>query len=50
MVYRLGSAFYGLYFIVSFPVFLRLDEYSDSKGARSASSKVKHTVFQVEMD
>eukprot|EP00471_Norrisiella_sphaerica_P013634 CAMPEP_0184501566 /NCGR_PEP_ID=MMETSP0113_2-20130426/48040_1 /TAXON_ID=91329 /ORGANISM="Norrisiella sphaerica, Strain BC52" /LENGTH=165 /DNA_ID=CAMNT_0026890375 /DNA_START=523 /DNA_END=1020 /DNA_ORIENTATION=+ len=25
--YTLGSAFYGLYFIVSFPMFLRLDEF-----------------------
>jgi len=26
MAYTLGSAFYGIYFIVSFPVFYRLDE------------------------
>ena len=26
MVYTVGSAFYGIYFLVSFPMFLRLDE------------------------
>lgn len=26
MAYTLGSAFYGIYFIVSFPVFYRIDE------------------------
>jgi hypothetical protein len=26
MAYTIGSAFYGIYFIVSFPMFLRLDE------------------------
>ena len=26
MAYTVGSAFYGLYFVVSFPVYLRLDE------------------------
>jgi cycloeucalenol cycloisomerase len=26
MAYKIGSAFYGIYFIVSFPVFYRLDE------------------------
>jgi len=26
MAYTLGSAFYGIYFLVSFPMFLRIDE------------------------
>ena len=26
MAYTLGSAFYGIYFLVSFPMFLRVDE------------------------
>jgi len=30
MAYTLGSAFYGIYFIVSFPMFLRLDEPSET--------------------
>lgn len=29
--YTLGSAFYGLYFLVSFPVFYRVDESESSK-------------------
>jgi cycloeucalenol cycloisomerase len=31
MAYRLGSAFYGLYFIVSFPLFYRIDEHASCK-------------------
>ena len=31
MAYTLGSAFYGIYFLVSFPVFLALDEGKDTK-------------------
>ena len=27
MAYRLGSAFYGIYFIISFPLFQRIDEH-----------------------
>mmetsp|Transcript_35536 Transcript_35536/g.36208 ORF Transcript_35536/g.36208 Transcript_35536/m.36208 type:complete len:310 (+) Transcript_35536:84-1013(+) len=40
MVYTVGSAFYGIYFIVSFPVFYRMDEL---KG-------VKYTIYQTIMD
>ena len=29
MAYKIGSAFYGIYFIVSFPAFYRLDEFPD---------------------
>lgn len=32
-VYSLGSAFYGIYFIVSFPSFYRVDEKVSSKGS-----------------
>lgn len=40
-VYTHGSAFYGLYFIASFPLFYRLDEYVGVvRGAKP------HTVFQ----
>ena len=47
MVYRLGSAFYGLYFLVSFPVFLRLDEHLswDSPAACPPYSLFKVRVF-----
>ena len=31
MAYSIGSAFYGIYFIVSFPAFLEFDEDIDSK-------------------
>jgi|TARA_B110000971_G_scaffold215294_1_gene248541 cycloeucalenol cycloisomerase len=31
VAYTLGSAFYGIYFLVSFPVFLALDEGKDTK-------------------
>merc|ERR1712196_94212 len=36
MVYRLGSAFYGIYFLASFPLFYRMDEYvmTDAKKKR----------------
>jgi len=39
MAYTVGSAFYGIYFIVSFPVFFRLDE-----------STAKHTLYQTCME
>ena len=35
-----GSAFYGLYFIASFPMFLRLDEYVGINGV------LPHTMYQ----
>jgi len=44
-IYSLGSAFYGIYFIVSFPVFYSLDEYVSSK------TKVgPHSLFQTIME
>lgn len=42
--YTLGSAFYGLYFIVSFPVFYLLDEKVGTAGAKP------HSVFQTVME
>jgi cycloeucalenol cycloisomerase len=39
MAYTLGSAFYGIYFIVSFPVFYRLDEKDATVSDSSAYSK-----------
>lgn len=44
-VYKYGSIFYGLYFIISFPVFYRLDEKIDSE-----SGVKPHTVYQVVME
>ena len=29
MAYTVGSAFYGIYFLVSFPAFFRLDEFPE---------------------
>ncbi len=44
-IYTLGSAFYGLYFIVSFPVFYRLDEnISLAKGSQP------HSLYQTVME
>ena len=37
MAYTVGSAFYGLYFVVSFPVYLRLDEAAPTGGAAKAA-------------
>lgn len=31
MAYKVGSAFYGIYFIVSFPAFFRLDEFPEGR-------------------
>ena len=45
MVYRIGSAFYGIYFIVSFPTFYRLDEkVNNSKNI--AENIPPHTLYQ----
>jgi len=42
MAYTVGSAFYGIYFIVSFPMFLRVDETpAGAVGGRT------HSLFQV---
>ena len=42
MVYSIGSAFYGIYFIVSFPTFYRLDE----KVSNAVGSPQPHTLYQ----
>ena len=42
MVYSIGSAFYGIYFIVSFPTFYRLDE----KVSNAAGAPQPHTLYQ----
>lgn len=44
MAFTLGSAFYGIYFIVSYPVFFRVDEHVNSKD--KTKSAVPHTLFQ----
>jgi cycloeucalenol cycloisomerase len=48
MAYKIGSAFYGLYFLVSFPMFYRIDEKvgQTDKGA----VVVPHTLFQTIME
>ena len=45
MAYTVGSAFYGLYFVVSFPVYLRLDEPGKTVGpwCRSAAPLLRPT-------
>lgn len=45
MVYRIGSAFYGIYFIVSFPSFYRLDEKVNAQGG-----VLPHTLYQTVME
>ena len=45
MVYRIGSLFYGIYFIVSFPSFYRLDEKVNVLG-----DVLPHTVYQTAME
>jgi cycloeucalenol cycloisomerase len=49
LAYTLGSAFYGLYFIVSFPVFYRIDEKMGG-GERAGEQSGPHTVFQTCME
>jgi len=44
-VYRYGSAFYGIYFLVSYPVFYRLDEKVSLK-----TGVLPHTMFQTVME
>ena len=53
MAYTLGSAFYGLYFIVSFPVFYRIDEKvgqraegDETESVVATAVVVPHTLFQ----
>ena len=45
MAYTVGSAFYGIYFIVSFPMFLRVDETPP----RVANGQT-HTLFQTAVE
>lgn len=45
MAYTVGSLFYGIYFIVSYPVFYRLDE---KVGGRS--KQMPHTFYQTVME
>jgi cycloeucalenol cycloisomerase len=45
MAYTLGSAFYGIYFLVSYPVFYRLDE-----DMSAAANNKPHSLFQTVME
>ena len=45
MAYTLGSAFYGIYFLVSFPVFYRIDEKVGAEDGQGAVVQ-PHTMFQ----
>jgi cycloeucalenol cycloisomerase len=45
MVYTIGSCFYGIYFIVSFPTFYRLDENSTNQ-----VKTIPHTMYQTVME
>jgi len=45
MAYTVGSAFYGIYFIVSFPAFFRFDEHiDDMNGGRGKVMTVWDTL------
>ena len=37
MAYTVGSAFYGIYFLVSFPAFLEFDERIDDKDEKDVT-------------
>jgi cycloeucalenol cycloisomerase len=59
MVYTLGSAFYGIYFIVSYPAFFSLDESLDcgdpdqggDAGSHQAQERrLPHTLRQTVME
>lgn len=51
MAYTLGSAFYGIYFIVSFPVFYRIDEKINRVGDEGQpADRQPHTLFQTVME
>ena len=45
MIYTLGSCFYGVYFLVSYPVFYRIDEKVNKKLGVGL-----HTMYQVMME
>ncbi len=42
--FTVGSAFYGIYFIVSFPIFFQIDEYVGKLGVKS------HTLYQTVLE
>lgn len=46
MAYKLGSAFYGIYFLVSFPAFLEFDREIDSHGKGARKVTVWDTVVE----
>lgn len=48
MAYKVGSAFYGIYFIVSFPAFLEFDAHVDdeSNSRRGVKITLWDTVVQ----
>ena len=46
MAYSIGSAFYGIYFIVSFPAFLEFDEDIDSKDSMNKKVSCWDTIVQ----
>jgi cycloeucalenol cycloisomerase len=46
MAYSIGSAFYGIYFIVSFPAFLEFDEDIDNNTAGSKKVTLWDTFVQ----
>jgi cycloeucalenol cycloisomerase len=48
MAYTVGSAFYGIYFIVSYPVFYSLDEKVNSKD--KSKSATPHSLYQTVME
>jgi cycloeucalenol cycloisomerase len=48
-IYIKGSAFYGIYFIVSYPVFYRLDEKVNPSSAKT-DNKHPHSFFQTVME
>ena len=48
MAYTLGSAFYGIYFIVSYPVFYSLDEHVNTKDVTKGNTP--HSLYQTVME
>ncbi len=50
MAYTLGSAFYGIYFIVSFPVFYRLDEHLVGAPGKKGSTGAPYSLYQTVME
>ena len=49
MAYTLGSAFYGIYFLVSFPMFLRVDENVRANGKSPSPALVRLFPFYFRM-